>query len=214
MGITKLGVFGDVSGKVGNLVGSTWRSVAYFRGVASKVNDANTEEQQVQRAIFKSVVRFVKPMKAFLKVAYKNSERKLTPFNSATRTIFKECLIKNEDGAQIDYSKVLVSKGGMPVLNDISATCSAGKVSLTWVDGSNVNDSQVNAEDNVISLVYNIDKGQAEFTTKKFKRSDLSGDIILPASWKGDNIVVYAGTKDKKSKDASNSVFLGEFVLE
>lgn len=214
MGKIKQGILGAVSGKVGSVVGSTWNHVAYLRGFATKISDANTEEQQAQRASFKSVVRFVKPMKAFLKVAYKSTKTKMTPYNSVTSNILNECLIKSDDGAQIDYSKVLVSKGGMPVLNDISATCGVGKVSLSWSDNSELNDSQVNADDNVMSLVYNIDKAQAEFTTKKFKRSDLSGDIILPASWKGDKIVVYAGTKDKKSKDASNSVFLGEFVLE
>lgn len=213
MGKINTSIFGAVSGKVGNVIGASWKSVAYLRGKAAKVKYSNSEEQQTQRAIFKAVVKFVKPMKAFLNIAYKGVETNMTPYNSVTKRILTECIIKGDEGAEIDYSKVLVSKGGMPVLNDITATCSAGKVSLSWSDKSDVSETKISGDDNIMPLVFNLSKQQAEFSTKQFKRSDKSGDLELPESWKGDSILVYAGTKDKKNKDASDSIFLGEFVL-
>lgn len=39
-------------------------------------------------------------------------------------------------------------------------------------------------------------------------------DLLIPNNWSGDKVVVYVGTRDKMDTKASNSTYLGEYVIE
>jgi hypothetical protein len=214
MGVIKMGVLSPVSGKVGPVIGSKWKNVQYLRGLATSYKDANTEKQKSQRTLFKSVISFLQPIKGYLKVAYKSIETNMTAYNTASKRILNSCVATDDDGAHIDYSKVLVSTGNQPMLNEVTVTCSSGKLKFTWSDESEYFEEEISPEDHVMPLAYNITKQQATYLTKKFTRKEQIGEVKLPNSWTGDRIVVYVGTRDQESGVASNSVYLGEFVVE
>lgn len=43
MGRLTKGINGDITGKVGNIVGAYWRDIYYIRSLPSKVNNPRTE---------------------------------------------------------------------------------------------------------------------------------------------------------------------------
>ena len=60
-----LGPLGDFSGKIGNVVGSTWRGKAVMRSVPSSITKAPSASQQRQRDKFKTVINFLNPIKIY-----------------------------------------------------------------------------------------------------------------------------------------------------
>ena len=71
MGTIKQGILGGFSGKVGTVVGSTWKSVHYMRALAVSFSDPRTEKQKNQRSKFTAAVNFTKAMTPFLRFGYK-----------------------------------------------------------------------------------------------------------------------------------------------
>lgn len=49
MGKIMQGILGGFSGKVGTVVGGTWKSISYIRSIATSVANPRTEKQLRQR---------------------------------------------------------------------------------------------------------------------------------------------------------------------
>ncbi|MCP3925072.1 MAG: hypothetical protein GY714_21045 [Desulfobacterales bacterium] len=60
MGKIKQGIFGGVSGKIGNLVGASWKGINYLRTMPLSVANPNTAAQQTQRSKFGHAVALSK----------------------------------------------------------------------------------------------------------------------------------------------------------
>ena len=89
MGTIKQGILGGFSGRVGTVVGSTWKSVHYMRALAVSVNNPNTEKQQSQRNKFSTALNFLKTMTPFVRIGYKNYTKDQSAFNAAMSYILK-----------------------------------------------------------------------------------------------------------------------------
>lgn len=57
MGIIKQGILGGVSGKVGSVVGTSWKGRAVLKSLPQSVANPNTEGQAAQRTSFKSIAQ-------------------------------------------------------------------------------------------------------------------------------------------------------------
>ena len=83
MGKISQGVLGGFSGKVGNVVGGSWKGVDYMRIKPAHVANPRTPAQVGQRTKFSLVLDFLKPMTDFLRVGFQMYASKMTQFNSA-----------------------------------------------------------------------------------------------------------------------------------
>jgi hypothetical protein len=52
MGTIKKGILGGFSGKVGTVVGASWRGISYMRSLPQKVRNPRTQGQRSQRNKF------------------------------------------------------------------------------------------------------------------------------------------------------------------
>lgn len=78
-----LGILGPVSGKVGNVVGGTWRGIDYLRAMPANVGNPRTEAQLNQRGRFVMMLRFLQPALEFVKVGFKPYAVKMSTYNAA-----------------------------------------------------------------------------------------------------------------------------------
>lgn len=62
MGTIKQGILGGFSGKVGTVIGSSWKGFSYMRGRAQSVKNPRTEGQVEQRSKFALTLDFLKPI--------------------------------------------------------------------------------------------------------------------------------------------------------
>ena len=83
MGIIKQGVIGGFSGMVGNVIGASWKGIAYMRIRPVSVANPKTDAQLDQRMRFTVTLRFLQPLTQFLKIGFKNYAVKMSPFNNA-----------------------------------------------------------------------------------------------------------------------------------
>ena len=68
MGIIRQGVLGGISGKIGNIVGASWKGINYLRIKPASVANPRTPLQVNQRNKFQAVLEFLQPNLGFLKV--------------------------------------------------------------------------------------------------------------------------------------------------
>ena len=111
MGTIKQGILGGFSGKVGTVIGSSWKGTAYMRGQANHVRNPQTAGQIYSRAAFKAVSAALRPIASTLALTFAKSSGKMSGFNKATQINYHEAIIDDNGTPIVDYSKLILSKG-------------------------------------------------------------------------------------------------------
>jgi hypothetical protein len=206
MGKFNQGILGGFSGKVGTVVGSSWKGIAYMRSVAQSVRNPRTPAQMEQRAKFKLLVNFLSDVTEFVRVGYGALAVKQTAQNAAFKYNYRNALSGEGESLKIDYSKVRVSQGNLPGAESGDVSHAGDKISLTWSANMGGNAS---SGDKVMMLVYNPAKRDAlVMTDGDVSRMDGSHEWSYPDEWKGDRAEAYIAFRSAEG-DVSNSFYLG-----
>lgn len=200
------GILGGFSGKIGNVVGSTWKSISYMRAVAANVSNPNTEKQQCQRGRFRVALRFLNSFTPFIRVGYKGYAVKCTPHNAAMSYVLKYAVSGCGEQTVVDYEKALVSRGALTMVNVESVSVSDNKLTVAWTDNSGRGDAQ--ATDVAMLLAYNKQTGEAVWDTNAAARVDGTAALPLPEDWDGLPLVGYLSFRSENGIAVSNSVCL------
>lgn len=206
MGIIKKGVLGGFSGKVGTVIGVKWKSIDYMRSLASSHNDRNSLEQQVQRAKFSMAQAFVHDVVGFARVGYAPYTYNRTAANALMSYVMRHAMAGSGLEWEIDFSRVLVSRGTLTTVRVASGSVGNGKVTCTWTDNSGRGDAQ--ATDVAMVLVYNKATGEAEYDTQAGQRGDGCCELVLPEGWGNADLAVYLGFRKADGNDCSDSICL------
>lgn len=203
------GILGGLSGKVGNVVGASWKTIDYIRSKPLSVKNPQTEKQVNQRTKFNIALKFLQPSLEFIKIGYKNYTNKRSQFNSAMSYILNNAIIGTSPlDFAIDYPLALLSRGSLATaLNGTFDVATPGQVEFNWDDNST--DQNANATDKSMLFVFNSDKGQSFFTTAGPDRTTGTGIVTIPDSFSGDNLELYMGFITEDGELVSNSVYLG-----
>ncbi len=208
MGTIKQGILGGFSGKVGTVVGGSWKGISYMRSQAQSVKNPRTEGQVSQRSKFALTLAFLKPITAYVRTGYKTYASKQTEFNAAMSYIVKNAIVGDYPDYMIDYSQVLVSRGTLTPADNAAAAATDGKFTFSWDDNSATGSAQ--ATDLAMPLVFNKDKGIAVFSTAAATRAEGTVDVNVPADWAGDAVELYLGFVSADGKTVANSMYVGE----
>jgi hypothetical protein len=111
MGTINKGILGGFSGKVGTVVGGSWKGIDYMRSKGNNRNLNPTEKQLAQQLKFALIMRFVQPMAALLNTSFRNFAIKMTGINNAFAYNIKNAVTGIYPSFEIDYSLALVSRG-------------------------------------------------------------------------------------------------------
>ena len=206
MGKINQGILGGFSGKVGTVVGSTWKSINYMRALAVNVHDAKSEKQLCQRGKFRTVVNFTKTITPFLRVGFQEHEEGRSAVNAATSYLMFHAVEGCADEAVLDFDKVRVSQGSLTAAADASAEVAANKVTFSWTDNSGVGSAK--ADDVAMVLAYDKDKGEAVYDTQAGTRADGTAELTLPTAWAEDALAVYLSFCSADGREVSNSTCL------
>ena len=206
MGKINQGILGGFSGKVGTVVGSTWKSINYMRALAVNVHDPKSEKQLCQREKFKAVVNFTKTMTPFLRVGFQGQEDRQSAINAATSYLLLHAVEGNAQGATLDFDKVRVSQGSLTAAADASVEVAGSKATFTWTDNSGTGDAQ--ATDTAMLLAYNKDRQEAAYSLAAATRADGTAELSLPADWDGEALAIYLAFCSGDGQHVSNSLCL------
>jgi hypothetical protein len=212
MGKISQGVLGGFSGKVGNIVGGTWKGIDYMRIKPANVSNPRTQGQLDQRSKFSTVLKFLQPLTDFLKVGFKLYAIKMTQFNSAMSYNLNNAITGTYPNFTIDYTKALVSRGSLVgAAGAAAASSSAGVVEFTWSDNTGSGNAQ--GTDKALLVVYNSTKGYAVYDTAGASRATQSQNLAVPSDFSGDTVQAFIGFVSEDGKEVANSVHIGSVTV-
>ena len=213
MGTIKQGILGGFSGKVGTVIGSSWKGISYMRGQAQHVKNPRSAGQVDQRSKFNLALNFLQPNVPYIRIGYKSQAAKQTEFNAAMSYIVKNAITGASPNYALDYTKVMVSRGGLTQVTDAAASWAAAtsKLTVTWTDNSGVGSAL--ATDKAMPFVYNKDKNETIYNTEGATRTTHTMDITVPSDWVGDKVEVYLGMVSEDGALVADSIYLGELTL-
>jgi len=211
VGKIKTGILGGFQGKVGTVIGSTWRGESIMRALPKTAAKAPTESQRIQRLKFKAVSEFLNPLRSTLSTYFGNDTGVKSKYNMATSYHITNAVEVTEQGTQILYPRVLVAKGTLFGFQNLTTTQSETVITLNWEDNTVFGNAK--AEDTVNVVCY-IEEVNTFYVFEGIANRDgLTASVTLPQNFLGYNVEVYAFLYDTVSKTSSNSVYLGNIAF-
>lgn len=211
MGTINKGILGGFSGKVGTVIGGSWKGIDYMRSKSSRRNFVPTEKQLIQQLKFALTMRFLQPMAGLLDISFRDFAIMMTGMNSAFAYAIKNAITGVYPSLVIDYSLALVSRGDLPNALAPAVTSGAGSLlTFSWTDSSGVGSAK--ATDQAILVAYCPVQKQAIYTTAGGLRSDLTGELnLLPFS--GLAVETWIGFISESGRNIATSIFTGEVTV-
>lgn len=139
MGTIKQGILGGFSGKVGKVIGGSWKGIDYMRGIPSSVANPQTEGQVTQRNKFGACVALAKSViDSIIRPIWNKKAVKMTGINLFTRTNLP---VFNELGEITDFDNLKFSIGDLPLPSNLvieNNLAGNGEIRTAWTDNSGV----------------------------------------------------------------------------
>src|SRR5690606_15515817 len=178
------GPLGGFSGKLGTVVGTTWRGQNVMRSLPEPSTKKFSAAQLLQQLRLKTIQEFLGPMKGLLCETFGSKTGKNPPYNNAMSYHMNEALLQTEDGVAINYPKVLIAKGGLCAMEQAVLQNTAPQTfTLTWLDNSN--QALAYPNDLLIVVGYCPTFKQFEYFINTHQRSDTTCELVMPAAFEG-----------------------------
>jgi hypothetical protein len=110
MATFRKGILGGFSGKVGDVVGSTWKGKQVIRKLPAPGKTGPSPAQLKQQARFGKLVGFLRPVTPLLNQAFEKSNLNMSAFNKALSNN-QNAITGVYPDFKIDYTKVILCKG-------------------------------------------------------------------------------------------------------
>lgn len=211
MGTIQKGILGGFSGKVGAVVGGTWKGIDYMRSKSNRRNFTPSIRQLEKQAKFTLMMRFLQPMAALLKISFHDFAVKKTGINSAFSYNLLNAVTGVYPAFTIAYPQVLISRGDLPNVLAPAVTSGAGSIlTFSWINNSGV--AGASPTDVTIFVVYCPALLQSIYSVADAARVDLTGDFNL-SSFAGKVVETYIGFFSADGRSVATSIYTGQVTV-
>lgn len=212
MGTYNKGILGAFSGKVGPVVGASWRGKEVMRSLPKKSGKAATETQLLQRLRFSTVISFLNPLYPILSRYYGGNAGEKTRLNQAMSYHMKEATVYNDPVYNMIYTKVQISKGDLiGIQAGTVASTVANTVTFSWTDNSGQGEAV--PTDKLVVAIYEPTSKTVVYSLAVADRNIGTGAIIVPAFFSGLPVEVWGTFASVSDKKYATSVYLGSVVV-
>lgn len=213
MGKFSNGIFGNFYGKIGNVVGSSWRGIDYLRSLPKfDKNRQPSAKQLEQQARFALMTGFLNPIRDVLDIGYQNYAKGVTAYNSALSANIINAISGTYPAIALDYSMVQLSRGIMPGGQAPAVAAAAGATAnFSWIDNTGKGKSM--ATDKTIALVYCPELNEAEFSIGTASRADEALSLQLPIEFVGKAVETYVFWVSLTGKEVTSTVYTGQLTV-
>jgi len=207
MAIFSKGILGGFSGKVGNVIGSTWRGKDVLRSLPTKRNRVATQSQLDQQEKFSMVMKFMTTMTGLLNATYKAYGKGISAVNAAVSYNLQNGISGTESPFNLSYSNILLSRGDLPNTNSATAVAEAGNgVKFTWTNNAGM--GKAKATDKVILVVHCPAMSNTVYVLGGSMRSELTQSLTVPA-FTGETVETWLAFIAENGSVVSNSMYTG-----
>lgn len=208
-----MGILGGFSGTVGTVIGSSnKKGDDIIRAKSKRTRTSNSEAQVNQQSKFSLVTQFMKPLNPLLKIGCKAiSGDTMSPYNFACKKALNDAIVGIAPDFELDYSKVVISKGGLAQVKSAAAQLVGDDVNFQWVNNEK---GTGDVTDKAVMLVYNVANSELSYSIGDATRGDLSGALSIPNSEVNDKLLVYLFFQSATDPAmVSSSQFLGSVIV-
>lgn len=213
----KNGILGSVTGKVGSVVGGTWKGVSYIRSLPTKSNKAPSPGQLAQRTKFGMATQLAKQMHPFTKIGYAAKSAKISQSNLLVRQLLRECIKGTYPSFEVNYSSMRLSEGTLPPLVGCQLSSStANELEITW----KYHAGEGHETDQLMVAICCPKANDTFVNVSVGKRMDESAVITLPVQFSSCDVQCYASfvafdemVGKAKPEAISNSSWIGSVEI-
>lgn len=206
------GIFGPISGKLGPVVGASWKGIAYLREApkVKKKKRSRTPAQIANEMKFKFVHQWLVPFYPYVTVGFSTQAKDKTELNAAFSANYHRAISGQYPNLTVDYSKVVISAGKLPPLNgpEISLT-GADTLEISWQQNIS---SDASFDDQLMLVLYNPDTKKADGFIGGVKRAALRHSFTMESELVGRELEVYLSIISVDRKKISDSIYMGRIV--
>ena len=194
-------------GRVGAMVGYSWRGIACVRSYRSRISYPNTERQRAQKDWFVAMVRMAGAVAPALRLGMRQTSlsEHMTEGNLFVRRN-KQHFRRSADGVEVDYKRLVFSDGPVTNVGFRSADFDANERVCVEFD-KRASLSLASGDDSVYLLAYCPALGEA-FLSEAAARRQKRIATTLPEAWSGLEVHLYGFTVDREGR-ASNTAYIG-----
>lgn len=199
-------VLGSFSGRIGPVVGSSWKGIPYMKSVYKKRTKKISGKEKANRQKFKLAHEWLQYLVDFVRQGFKGYSPTVEGFLAAKSYLLKNAMERVGSGWEVNPALMKVSVGILPLSENITVKPFAGgMLHFTWDTAvkNGYNDDQV------MLLAYNIKKQYVQHTIAGAFRQTGSTDLQTFCK-KGDSCHVWIAFVSANRSKQSDSVYLGE----
>lgn len=211
MGTIKKGIIGGFAGKVGPVIGSSWKGIPYMKTRPEKVANPRTAGQLDHRGKLVCTIRFLSPLKQFLKAGFCELAVRMTEFNAAMSYNYHHAVSGSYPEFVIDYPRVLVSRGTLAGALNPQVKAEEGQLTFTWQN--NADNIEVMDTDRVLLLAYHPGRQKAVYLIGGNTRDVGFQQLPIPSLFQEEELHCYLAFQNMEMTSASNSQWLGSIVV-
>lgn len=201
------GILGPFSGKVGPVVGSTWKGRQVMKGRPYPKKNVTASILQARvRQRMTVLAEYLRPLGGLISLGmrYAAKAAAVTPRNYATKRNIENSMNLSQGVWSVVPSTIEISEGNYGNVDSLLLAQSANAFTVTWTNnggayiGLTANGSQImlNDTDKVWIVLYNVEKKQTSIPVGGYcMRDDSTATVARPSSWvAGDHVHAYVFT--------------------
>jgi hypothetical protein len=156
---------------------------------------------------------FMRPLRGLVDTTFQNYAVNMTPANSALSYNLKNAVTGVYPALNVDYSKVLLSRGNLAVAATPAAVAgTAGKVGFTWTDNSVTQKTTANPDDVAVLVAYDVVDNNCIYNLNGGTRSAAAAPLDV-SGLSGKTVQTWLLFISADGKTISDSVFAGQVVI-
>lgn len=205
MGKIKQGILGAISGKVGSVVGSSWKGIAVLKAMPLSVANPKTAGQMSQRGKFANAILLAQ---ALLSIIIKPYWDRFASKKSGYNAFIQKNIALMAGLLPSPITSFVMSVGKMTATSFSSVVdISSASVSISWVNDSG--EGYKLATDTVKGIYFNVTKKKYGVLNFDAVRSDASDSLVvdLQGSQVGDQIYVFIAFRRADGSIVSDSTY-------
>jgi len=205
----KTGILDGGSGKVGNVVMYTRYGQDFIRVIPRHFVDKQTPARLAQRQKMALVHEFLRPAKEVIKKTFANDAITRSPYQAAQSYSLKHAITGVYPNQQIDIHKALISKGEIPLPQEISFKVSEHGLEIYW--NTDCDNEKASCNDSLY-IMWSYKNNQIEKRVMNVTRSEgyCKWDYFTEENIKEHSIWVVF--RNQEESDFSDSYLLQAFI--
>lgn len=201
---------GPLSGKLGSLIGSSWKGVGYIKmnNYEQATKKTWSVAQIASREKFKFLRKWLVPLQPYVNIGFRNLAKECTEINVAFKENFRNAMIGEFPNFDIDYTKVVLSIGILAgATNPTASYLNSETLEISWINSYTGKSS---FDDQLMLIIYCPFLTEADGFIGGTKRAVKRCVHPIPNQFIGQSLHIYMSFISINGKLVSNSQYLGK----